>query len=296
LYFGKESDVSGPLLRLRYSLPLGSFLAVGLQAHYRDDAPAGGRSQALGVGGEVIVGGMLAAYPIPYLMAGASVDGVFTPAGVSAPDIESGLHPYAWLGIGLPVSAGRTRVLIEARVALGAGGPLSSILLGLGSDPGHDEGGPLMRPAFFSIRTSTLVGASTAYEQDDDFRGYALAYDHPLSWQRISVRGGIGINFVRFALDGRVWSTSAVELTAATPFSILSGVERRLGLALVPEAGVLVFVEPSTQVFPAAGLGAELTFDIGNAGIVGGLSRLVSGGPAGLLSAWQPWVGLRLKI
>jgi len=58
LYFGSESDISGPMVRVRYSAPVAAGVGGAAELHYRDDAPGGGRTQVVGLGVQVVLGSL----------------------------------------------------------------------------------------------------------------------------------------------------------------------------------------------------------------------------------------------
>jgi hypothetical protein len=260
--------------------------------------PGGGRTQAVGIGGDVLIGDPLNDDRGFYLLLGASVERAFTSHGSEfrPPDIESGFHPYGSVGLGTAVGVGNARLLAEGRIIYGAGGPLGVVSLGLGSRATRRDPRERLASSAFAVLATTFTHTNRNYRQDEDFRGYVVWYEHALAQGRFRARAALGIDFLRFLVDGREWSTGAVDAAVSVPVTVLAALRQVVRLSVVPEIGGLLFTEPQVRAYPIGRLGAELTLTFSGAGLVAGVSGALGNGPGGTLSGWQPRLGVQLSF
>jgi len=295
LYFGSESDISGPMVRVRYSAPVAAGVGGAAELHYRDDAPGGGRTQVVGLGVQVVLGSLPSRGNGVWMFAGGSLDAAFTAhtSSLQSPDIESGVYAAASAGIGLALEIAGARWISEGAVVTGPGGPLGMVSVGAQASQGR---GTAVERGTFAVYASTLTGTGDRYQQDPDFRGYAVVYERFVERWEIAVRGTLGISFLEFVADGFPWSSSAVTPTLGVTLPVVGRDHGPVQLMLTSNVGVWVFTEPNTSVYPTGDLGMEGGMAIRGLGLTAGVSGVVGNGPAGSFAGIQLKLGLRLRL
>ena len=284
LYSSNRPSLNGPVFHLRYlvEVPAAAGLAFGARADFRDDAPGGGRIQALGAGVDVVLG---MSEPV-YVFGG--LEGIANLTGGA--DANTGLEVAASLGMG-----GHVRplpALLEIRYTVGPGWRLWAIGFGLGRT-GVDR-----MPARAAAEASGggLGLSNDRYRPSEGFRGYALAYEHLLgSAPGAAVRGSVGIVFVDFSQGLVRWDTGAVTFLLGLPVTAWS-LEETLRVRLVPEVGGWLFSEPRSRAYPLLRVGPEMLLGNSILAVTGGLSASVAAGPAGMLRAVMWRLGARLAL
>jgi hypothetical protein len=289
IYQADNPGLSGPMFRVRYRASITSALKGGVYLQYRDDTPVGGRAQTVGLGAELLLAHTQLSGDILYVLLGGSLD----EAMAADRDLPVGLHPYGSVGIGAVGLIGPFRAVLEARLQYGAGGLFKEVSIGAVTSSREHLG----NGGEFMVFTSTFARANELYRQENRFRGYNVAYQYPLN-RRISLRGSLGISFLRFLSRGLVWSTGAISLTLGAPVTVfeVGGHPLAIRMRVLPEAGAWLFSEPRSQAYPLTAIGTELGVTVGGVGFVVGGNAVLANGPAGRLTGLQPRIGVSLAF
>jgi hypothetical protein len=209
-------------------------------------------------------------------------------------DAKSGAYLAADIGLGVEVNGGTRRFIIEGRQSFRTFGNSRSLSIGVRS---YATAPSRSAPAV-DLAASSLSSLNGSYARDRQYQGYAVAYVHPLASRfPTDVRVSLGIDFLEFNADGGSWSTGLVALVLGAGYRVASTADGKVSFSVVGQAGLLQFAEPSGRApSPLVALGGEVRLLSGALGFVGGYHAVLSGGPAGTLTAGQLRLGLAMKL
>jgi hypothetical protein len=285
LYSGTSSSFNGPFLAARYGRGVARVAGVGVRLEYRDDDRSRGRVQSLGVGPEAFLHTPTTGVRF-HGVVGILVDGVLCEGCPSfgEADLRSGLYVRAHLGAGASIHAGAMEAGIEIARALEGGSAYTMVGLAIRS---HATGGRSAPAPVAHLQTNGLVPLTDRYQPEPSYRGYSMAVDvngrTPLGR---AIRMSFGIDFLEF---DDYWSTGVVTLLVGTVGDLYRTPNGAFGVALVPQVGGALFMEPAgSPPYPFGAISLEPRMRFADLGLAGSVGIALTKGPAGMLPA-VPW-------